>query len=73
MSGITDKAATQAHDIVQQAEAEEQRVQGSNAITGERNPVAPKGNNKGGTSGQAAKGQIASKLQRIKEALHLNK
>lgn len=26
MSGITDRAATQAHDIVEQAEAEEQRV-----------------------------------------------
>lgn len=26
MSGITDSAATQAHDIVEQAEAEEQRV-----------------------------------------------
>ncbi|ROV98367.1 hypothetical protein VMCG_07139 [Cytospora schulzeri] len=73
MSGITDTAATQAHDIVEQAEHEEQRVQGDSAITGERKTAALEANNTSGTSDQHAQGQSTSKFEKIKEALHLSK
>ncbi|KUI64657.1 hypothetical protein VM1G_00770 [Cytospora mali] len=74
MSGITDTAATQAHDIVEQAENEEQRVQGDNAVTGERKTTTGlESSNPSGASGQHAETQSTSKLGKIKEALHLNK
>ncbi|KUI55606.1 hypothetical protein VP1G_02891 [Cytospora mali] len=73
MSGITDTAATQAHDVVEQAENEEQRVQGDNAITGERKTTGLESNNPSGVSDQHAETQSTSKLGKVKEALHLNK
>jgi hypothetical protein len=94
MSGITDTAATQAHDIVEQAEAQEQKVsrcpmfapraacitlltnqhekvQGDKAMTGEG--VGAEGSNTASTGDQHAAGENKSKLDKVKEALHLKK
>ncbi|KKY31325.1 hypothetical protein UCDDA912_g08733 [Diaporthe ampelina] len=71
MSGITDNAATQAHDIVEQAEVQEQKVQGDKAITGEG--VGAEGSNTTATGDQHAEGENRSKLDKVKEALHLKK
>ncbi|KAI3400609.1 hypothetical protein diail_2320 [Diaporthe ilicicola] len=74
MSGITDNAATQAHDVVEQAEHEEQKVQGDKAITG--NPaegVGVEGSSKAATGDQHAEGENKSKLDKVKEALHIKK
>ncbi|KAJ0109611.1 hypothetical protein N8I77_007544 [Diaporthe amygdali] len=74
MSGITDNAATQAHDIVEQAEVEEQKVQGDKAITGDQTAgVGVEGSSTAATGDQHAEGQNKSKLDKVKEALHLKK
>lgn len=71
MSGITDAAATQAHDVVEQAEVQEQQVQGDKAVTGEG--VAAEGSNTAPTGEHHAEGGHKSKLDKVKEALHLKK
>ncbi|POS76838.1 hypothetical protein DHEL01_v204769 [Diaporthe helianthi] len=71
MSGITDAAATQAHDVVEQAEAQEQKVQGGTAMTGEGEPS--EGSSTAATGDQHAEGETKSKLDKVKEALHLKK
>ncbi|KAL1877452.1 hypothetical protein Daus18300_002439 [Diaporthe australafricana] len=72
MSGITDSAATQAHDVVEQAEVEEQK--GDKAITGDQVPgVGVEGSSTAATGEQHAEGENKSKLDKVKEALHIKK
>ncbi|KAF3769697.1 hypothetical protein M406DRAFT_354110 [Cryphonectria parasitica EP155] len=71
MSGITDNAATQAHDLVEQAEIEEQKVQGDDAMIGGVKTTGLEGSAPDG--GKQTGGGQKSTLDKVKETLHLKK
>ncbi|RDA95555.1 hypothetical protein CP533_1229 [Ophiocordyceps camponoti-saundersi (nom. inval.)] len=73
MSGITDEAAIEGHDLIQRAEEEEERLHSHDRDTSQtkkQTEGAPGDSEPGGdrttTSGQ-------STLDKVKEVLHLNK
>ncbi|KAL7923730.1 hypothetical protein ACQKWADRAFT_289161 [Trichoderma austrokoningii] len=70
--GITDEAAIETHDLIHDAELEEQRSHGDHALTqpdmGEEAPNASKPME----TGQKKQGRHST-MDKMKEALHFNK
>ncbi|PFH58687.1 hypothetical protein XA68_13342 [Ophiocordyceps unilateralis] len=68
MSGITDEAAIEGHDLIHNAEVEEERLHPD--MPGKKQakeaPGGPAGDNKTG-------GRESTTLDKVKEALHLKK
>ncbi|KND87167.1 hypothetical protein TOPH_08217 [Tolypocladium ophioglossoides CBS 100239] len=82
MSGITDEAAMEGHDLIQRAEEEEERASTWPSALHEHDhdhDTAPKdGAQATGTLGDAPAGKTESarkesRLDKVKEALHLRK
>ncbi|KAL7936534.1 hypothetical protein V8C35DRAFT_277955 [Trichoderma chlorosporum] len=74
-SGITDEAAIEGHDLIHNAEVEEQRAHGDQALTQPDEGDEPLNVSKQTETGMAP-GQTQrrhSTMDKVKEALHLNK
>ncbi|KAL7948814.1 hypothetical protein V8C42DRAFT_312399 [Trichoderma barbatum] len=74
-SGITDEAAIEGHDLIHNAEIEEQRAHGDHALTqpdeGDEPLNVSKQAETGAHPGQGQRRHSA--MDKVKEALHLNK
>ncbi|KAL7793638.1 hypothetical protein V8C37DRAFT_103274 [Trichoderma ceciliae] len=74
--GITDEAAIEGHDLIHNAEIEEQRAHGDQALTqpdeGEEQLNATK-QTETGTSSSGQKQRRHSTMDKVKEALHIKK
>ncbi|KAF4973966.1 hypothetical protein FZEAL_9073 [Fusarium zealandicum] len=66
-TGITDEAATEGHDLIHDAEVEEQHLHGTHALTQEDS--GPKGGTSSGKGGEKKE----STMDKVKEALNLGK
>ncbi|KLU87023.1 hypothetical protein MAPG_06029 [Magnaporthiopsis poae ATCC 64411] len=73
-SGVTDKAADNAHDFIETTEAQEHKLHPDAQLDrGEAKPEASEGLGSQDASGGQSQGQQKSKMDTIKEALHLKK
>ncbi|KAK7408471.1 hypothetical protein QQX98_009338 [Neonectria punicea] len=69
-TGITDEAAIEGHDLIHNAEVEEQKLHGKSAMT-EADPE-PMQKSDLGDSSQGTK-QGGSAMDKVKDALHMKK
>ncbi|KAF7557077.1 hypothetical protein G7Z17_g861 [Cylindrodendrum hubeiense] len=74
MSGITDEVAIETHDLIHDAELEEQRLHGTKSLT-EEDPGPPERSDLGDAPHSDSKKaeHKGSTLDKVKEALHLKK
>ncbi|KAF3062764.1 hypothetical protein TsFJ059_006396 [Trichoderma semiorbis] len=73
-TGITDEAAIEGHDLIHNAEVEEQRAHGDQALTQPDEGDAPLNATKQSEPAMAGQtGRRHSAMDKIKETLHLKK
>ncbi|TFB02443.1 hypothetical protein CCMA1212_005707 [Trichoderma ghanense] len=73
-SGITDEAAIEGHDLIHNAEVEEQKAHGDHALTQPDEGDEPLNATKQTETGAAHQTQRRhSAIDKVKEALHLKK
>ncbi|RFU81931.1 hypothetical protein TARUN_247 [Trichoderma arundinaceum] len=75
--GITDEAAIEGHDLIHNAELEEQKAHGNQALTQPDEGEEPLNATKQSETGMSSSGQQKqshhSTMDKVKEALHFKK
>ncbi|KAJ5166820.1 uncharacterized protein N7482_005601 [Penicillium canariense] len=70
--GITDEAARAEHDLINQAESEEQKLHGNEDST-RKDPYTSASSGDSAADNMAEGGHHESKLDKIKDKLHIKK
>ncbi|KAF4464892.1 hypothetical protein FALBO_8267 [Fusarium albosuccineum] len=69
-TGLNDETAVEAHDLIHNAEVEEQKMHGKDALTQE--DMGEEGTT-GKTAGLGGQQKKETTMDKVKDALHLNK